>query len=44
LNDFDIGTMLVDFYGTDEKITEAIKYLEKNGVLVEKEDSKGVKN
>ena len=44
LNDFDIGTMLVDFYGTDEKINDAINYLERNGVLVEKEDSKGDKN
>ena len=37
LNDFDIGTMLVDFYGDEEKITDAIKYLENNGVIVEKE-------
>ena len=37
LNDFEVGTMLVDFYGDEEKITEAIKYLEKNGVIVEKE-------
>ena len=44
LNDFEVGTMLVDFYGDEEKITEAIKYLEKNGVIVEKDDSKGVKN
>ncbi len=44
LNEFDVGTMLVDFYGTDEKITEAINYLEKNGVIVEKEDLKGAKN
>lgn len=38
LNEFDVGTMLVDFYGTDEKINEAISYLEKNGVIVEKEE------
>jgi D-methionine transport system ATP-binding protein len=44
LNDFEVGTMLVDFYGDEEKITDAIKYLEKNGVIVEKDDSKGVKN
>ena len=37
LNDFDIGTMLVDFYGEEEKILQAIKYLEDNGVIVEKE-------
>ncbi len=44
LNDFEVGTMLVDFYGDEEKITEAIKYLENHGVIVEKDDSKGVKN
>jgi D-methionine transport system ATP-binding protein len=44
LNDFEVGTMLVDFYGDEEKITDAIKYLEKHGVIVEKDDSKGVKN
>ena len=38
LNEFDVGTMLVDFYGSDEKINEAISYLEKNGVIVEKEE------
>ena len=27
LNEFDVGTMLVDFYGSDEKISEAINYL-----------------
>ena len=37
LNDFDIGTMLVDFYGEEEKILQAIKYLEDTGVIVEKE-------
>ena len=37
LNDFDIGTMLVDFYGEEDKILQAIKYLENNGVIVEKE-------
>ena len=37
LNGFDIGTMLVDFYGDEEKILQAIKYLEDNGVIVEKE-------
>jgi D-methionine transport system ATP-binding protein len=44
LNDFEVGTMLVDFYGDEEKITDAIKYLENHGVIVEKDDSKGVKN
>ena len=38
LNEVDVGTMLVDFYGSDEKINEAISYLEKNGVIVEKEE------
>lgn len=38
LNEFEVGTMLVDFYGSDEKINEAISYLEKNGVIVEKEE------
>ena len=40
LNDFDIGTMLVDFYGEAEKILQAIKYLEDNGVIVEKEGNR----
>ena len=40
LNDFDIGTMLVDFYGEEEKILQAIKYLEDNGVIVEKEGNR----
>ncbi len=40
LNDFDIGTMLVDFYGEEDKILQAIKYLENNGVIVEKEAGK----
>lgn len=38
LNDFEVGTMLVDFYGDEEKITDAIKYLENHGVIVEKEE------
>ena len=37
LNGFDIGTMLVDFYGEEDKILQAKKYLENNGVIVEKE-------
>ena len=37
LNDFEVGTMLVDFYGEEDKILQAKKYLENNGVIVEKE-------